>query len=135
MDWNLLKIYIFGDMTLEFVVAFYIFSFLGMFLTLMLHLTQAYTKAKRLKKRFKFSLKFWLHDNCIRIITNVFFIFVIIRFYDSLHLNYKLDMFLGLVVGLSIDAFIIFIREKTPINIFQSMKSPLVPKPQEDIND
>ena len=119
MNWNIVYEYIFGSMTIEFVFGFYLFASLGIFLTHLIHLNQAKINARKKKIEFKFNTKFWIKDNWIRIVTNVLFIFVIIRFYDSLHFNYKLDMFLGFIVGLSIDSVIIFIRKKTTLNIFQ----------------
>jgi len=123
MNWTLLIDYIFGPLKFEFVLAFYVFAILGMAITLLLHLRDSRNRCLKAGKKFKFNFRFWLRDNTLRIVINLLFIFVLLRFYESLHLNYKLDMFLGFAVGLSIDTFIIFIREKTPINIFQSMKS------------
>jgi hypothetical protein len=111
-------------MTAEFVVSFYLFALLGMGLTLLMHLSEAIGKSNKTSKRFKFKWRFWLKDNYIRIITNLIVIFVVLRFYDSLGLKYKLDMFLGFVAGFSIDGIIILLREKTKINIFQTTKYP-----------
>ena len=123
MDWLLIKEYLFGTLKMEFVLVFYMFAFFGMALTLLLHLRDSKTRTKKRGKKFKFNLLFWIKDNGIRVITNLAFIFVLLRFYDALHLSYKLDMFLGFAVGFSIDALIIFIREKTSLNVFQSVKS------------
>lgn len=123
MNWAVFYTYIFGDMTIEFVLAFYLFSILGMGLTMLIHLRDAYNKSAKAKRTFKFAWKFWFKDNYIRILTNLVIVFVIIRFYSSLHLQFKLDMFLGFATGFSIDTVIIFIREKTKINIFQSVKN------------
>lgn len=120
MDLKLICEYICGGLTIEFVLAFYFYAFLGMFLTLLLHLSSAVSKHMKNAKPFRFKVKFWIKDNWVRILTNIITIFIIIRFYDSLHLQYKLDMFLGFMVGLTIDAIIIFVRKKTTINIFQS---------------
>lgn len=120
MNWLIIKEYIFGTMTFEFVVSFYLYAVLGMSLTLLLHLGSAMTKSSRKKEKFIFKIKYWFRDNWIRVLTNLIVIFIIIRFYDSLSLQYQLDMFLGFVVGLSIDTIIIFIREKTKFNLFQS---------------
>lgn len=124
MNFDVIIKYLFGTMTAEFVVSFYLFALLGMGLTLLIHLNDAIRKSSKTSKRFKFRWKFWLKDNYIRIITNLIVIFVVIRFYDSLGLQYKLDMFLGFVAGFSIDGIIILLREKTKINIFQTTKDP-----------
>lgn len=124
MNWTVFYNYIFGDMTLEFVLAFYLFSIMGMTLTLLIHLRDSINKATKAKKLFKFKWKFWFKDNYIRIITNLVMVFIIIRFYSSLHLQYQLDMFLGFVTGFSIDTIIIYLREKTKVNIFQTVKNP-----------
>lgn len=124
MNWLIIKEYIFGTMTFEFVVSFYLYAVLGMSLTLLLHLGSAMTKSSRKKEKFIFKIKYWFRDNWVRVLTNLIVIFIIIRFYDSLNLQYQLDMFLGFVVGLSIDTIIIFIREKTKFNLFQSKFNP-----------
>lgn len=103
--------YILGDLSLSFIVAFYLFALFGVILSMLLH----FKKTKR-----KFSWKFWMNDNWIRFATSFMSIFVVVRFYSELNIEYELNMFLGLLVGLTLDRVIIFIRNKTSIEIFQS---------------
>lgn len=127
-DWSVFSAYLFGDLKLEFILAFYIFVGMGIILNLSVHLAdKAYRKSKTVEG-FKFKLKFWIKDNGIRVLSNLIAVFLLLRFYDILNIGYQLNMFLGVIVGSSLDLLIIFIRNKTSINIFQSISPPNVDK-------
>ena len=115
MDKNILD-YILGGLTLNYVIAFYFFSVFGMFFTMTLH----YRKKKKKKKSTTFKLRYWIKDNWARITGNLMAVFIVLRFTNEIAPNMKLDMWLGLVVGLSIDLIVIGIRKYTKIDIFQS---------------
>ena len=106
--------YLLGDLTASFLCAFYMFALLGVFLSMLFH----FGKGKK-KRNTKFSFKFWLSDNLVRFFTSVICIFVVARFFDNLPIEMELNMFLGLVVGTSLDQVIVLVRNKTNINIFQ----------------
>lgn len=107
--------YILGDLSASFLIAFYLFALLGVILSMLLHYGK---KAK--KSKTKFNLKYWLTDNMVRFFTSVFCIFIVARFFDNLPIDMELNMFLGLVIGASLDQVIVLVRNKTQINIFQS---------------
>lgn len=112
--------YILGDITVNFLLAFYAFSLLGVLLSMLLHYKKKEVKAKRVSEKPPFDWKFWLKDNTVRVLTSIICIFVLVRFYDELPIDYELNMFLGILVGVSLDQVIIFIRNKTSISIFQT---------------
>lgn len=120
MNKELLKEYILGELTLEFVLAFYLFAIIGMLASMLLHYDRRRKKSKKSNIFVKFSSAYWVKDNIVRMLTNVIVIFIVIRFYNELPINIDLNMFLGLAVGMSIDLVIIFLRKYTVINIFQS---------------
>ena len=106
--------YILGNLTLSFLIAFYLFAICGVILSMLLHL------GKKVKKtKVKLSWQYWIKDNLIRFSTSFICIFIAIRFYDSLPIDVEPNMFFGLVVGMSLDQIIILIRNKTNINLFQ----------------
>jgi len=104
--------YLLGDLSIPFLVAFYCFALLGVILSMLFHFGKK-------KSKSKFSIKFWIADNTIRFLSSVICIFVVARFFDNLPINMELNMFLGLVVGSSLDQIIVLVRNKTQINIFQ----------------
>ena len=112
--------YILGSTTLEFLISFYIFAVLGVAFSMLLHYKRKVIKDIKKQEYSSFSWKFWLSDNAVRVATSIITIFVVVRFYNELPIDYDLNMFLGLLVGMSLDTVIIFIRNKTSINIFQS---------------
>ena len=120
MNWDIVLKHIFGSLQLEFVVAFYFFAIMGMTFTLLTHLVRKKVTSVKKKTTLKFSFGFWLKDNLVRMLTNIIVIFLILRFYDKLNIDKELDMFLGLIIGSSIDVIIIMVRNKTNINIFQA---------------
>ena len=107
--------YLLGDLTVNYVLAFYFFSIFGMLFTMTLHY-----RRKTKKKEQEFNVSFWLIDNWARIVGNLMAVFIVLRFASELAPNYELNMWLGLLVGLSIDMVVIGIRKYTKINIFQS---------------
>ena len=111
---NEIYLYLMGDLTPSFLAAFYLFALFGVILSMLVH----YNRSQK-KHKTKFSLKFWLVDNLIRLLTSIFSIFVVVRFFDELPIEMELNMFLAVVIGASLDQVIIFIRNKTSINIFQ----------------
>ena len=106
--------YILGNLTVGFLLAFYLFAIIGIILSMLLHICK---KAK--KAPIKFSFKYWLKDNLTRFFTSILCIFIAIRFYDSLPIEVEPNMFFGLVVGMGLDQIIIIIRNKTSITLFQ----------------
>ena len=116
--------YIFGNSTLEFYISFYIFVVIGLILSMLLHLRGKKNRDAKQGKNFKFNIKYWLKDNFNRFVTNIIVVFILIRFYDELkeatNVQYELNMFLGFVAGTSLDRVIMFIRNKTGINAFQT---------------
>ena len=62
MNFDTILSYLFGTMTLEFVVSFYLFAFLGMGLTLLMHLSNAIGKSNRKSKSFKFNFSIITHN-------------------------------------------------------------------------
>ena len=116
MDKSILD-YILGGLTINYVLAFYFFSIFGMLFTMTLHY-----RHKRKKEAKKFNLSYWLIDNWARIVGNLMAVFIVLRFTSELLPDMKLNMWLGLLVGLSIDLIVIGIRKHTKINIFQAKK-------------
>lgn len=111
--------YILGGVTLEFLISFYIFSLLGVFLSMLFHYGSKKTGKKK-PVNHKFSLSYWLKDNLVRLLTSVICIFILVRFYDQIPIEYELNMFLGILTGTGLDQVIVFIRNKTNINLFQA---------------
>jgi len=107
--------YLLGDVTPAFLVAFYVFATFGVILSMLFH----YGK-KRKKQVVKFNFNYWLKDNLIRFFTSIMCVFIVVRFFDELPIDMELNMFLALCVGVTLDQVIIFIRNKTSINIFQN---------------
>lgn len=120
MDKQEILKYIFGDVTVDFLIAFYFFSLIGVFLSMLFHYGKKQSKDFKAKKITGFSLGYWLKDNIVRLLTSIICIFILVRFYDQIPIHYELNMFLGLLTGLSLDQLIVYIRNKTSINIFQS---------------
>jgi len=112
--------YILGEITLEFLIAFYFFALFGVILSMLLHYGKKSKNDKKRGNKKPFSLKYWFKDNIVRLLTSIFCIFMVVRFYDSLPITYELNMFLGVIVGGSLDQVIVLIRNKTNIDIFQT---------------
>ena len=109
---------LFGGVTLEFLISFYIFALLGVFLSMLFHYGTKKTGAKK-PVGHKFNFGYWIKDNVIRLLTSIICIFILVRFYDQLPIEYELNMFLGVLTGTGLDQVIVFIRNKTSIKIFQ----------------
>jgi len=106
--------YLLGDMKLSFLLAFYIFALGGVLFSMLIHF-----KRKQKKNKTPFDFWFWLGDNVIRFFTSIISIFIAVRFYNELPIQLELNMFLGFVIGVTLDQVIIYIRNKTRISIFQ----------------
>jgi hypothetical protein len=123
MNIQLLSQNLFGGLTPEFVLPFYVFVAIGMFLNLSTHLLYKAGKQTSTSKGFKFKPSFWLADNWLRVVAVMVAVFVFLRFFDALNTGYQLNMFLGLLLGSSFDALVVFVRNKTNVNIFQTKKT------------
>lgn len=117
------KKYILGDLSLTFYAAFFTFVLIGIMASLLLHYGNKTRKQARVGKRNKFRFGYWLKDNTMRILTSIVCVFIFVRFYDVFKINYELNMFVGLLSGMFLDRLIIFIRNKTSVNIFQSAEN------------
>ena len=100
--------YLLGDLTISFLIGFYIFALLGVIFSMLLHFGKKHKKAPVV-----FSWSYWLKDNAVRFFTSFISIFVVCRFFSELPINMELNMFLGLVVGVTLDQVVIMIRNKT----------------------
>jgi len=103
--------YLLGNLTLPFLIAFYIFALMGVIFSMFIHVKK--------KAKTKFSFKFWWHDNYARFFASFMSIYFVARFLNEFFTGLELNMFAGLVVGISLDQIIIVIRNKTNINLFQ----------------
>ena len=103
--------YLLGDLTPSFLIAFYLFALMGVFFSMVIHVKK--------KAKTKFSFKYWIHDNYSRFIASFMAIYFVARFIGEFLTGLELNMFAGLVVGISLDQVIIIIRNKTNINLFQ----------------
>ena len=112
--------YLFGTVTVEFLIAFYIFALIGVTLSMLFHYKKKQTRDKKVNNKKRFNKWFWVKDNIVRLFTSIICIFVMVRFYDELPIDYELNMFLGVLTGTGIDQLIIFIRNRTTIDIFQT---------------
>jgi len=110
----------FGGVAIEFLVAFYIFAGLGVFLSFLFHYGKKQLKDKKVNKAKTFSLGYWIKDYTVRLLTSIVVIFILVRFYKDFPISLELNMFLALCTGVSLDQVIVFIRNRTNINIFQA---------------
>lgn len=124
IDKSIIKGYLLGDISIEFYIAFYVFSLIGIALSLFLHVKKKQIKTIKGGQSFKLNLSHLYHDNVKRVLASIIIIFGIIRFYpevrDMFGLEFELNMFLGLLVGVFLDRIIILVRNKTNVNIFQT---------------
>ena len=111
--------YVFGDLTLSYMLAFYLFSFIGMAFTFVMHYQNKKAKQKKKSKAMRFKFGYFFRDNWARWTTNILAVFILLRFHNYFT-QQELNMFLGLVSGLSIDLVIIAIRKYTNVSWFQS---------------
>ena len=115
--------YVIGDIDLYFLAAFYFYVLFGAIFSMLLHYKyKNFKRVKSDKKKEKFNFLFWLKDNTIRLLTIVMVVFVVVVFKDNIPVlkNFELNTWLGLLLGCSMDGAIIFLRNKTEINIFQN---------------
>ena len=111
--------YLLGTVSIDFLISFYLFSLLGVILSMLFHYGKKRSKDKKVKEH-TFNFKYWLKDNLVRLFTSIICIYLVVRFYDVFHIDYELNMFLGLLVGMGLDQLIVLVRNKTSINIFQT---------------
>jgi hypothetical protein len=104
-----------GENTIGFFISFAIFALFGVVFSMLLHLGN---KVKKVK--VKLSLGYWLRDNVIRFFTSLMAIFIVARFAPEFSLPFTANMAGALGVGLVLDQVIIFFRNKTKVNIFQT---------------
>lgn len=109
-----------GGVTVEFLAAFYIFAGIGTFLSFLFHYGKKKVRDVKVNKQKAFSVVYWLKDNTVRLLTSAICIFIVVRFYKDLPVSLELNMFLALCTGVSLDQVIVFIRNRTNINIFQA---------------
>lgn len=115
--------YIIGDTDFYFLAAFYFYVAFGALFSMLLHYKyKNFKRVKNNKNKEKFNFLFWLKDNTVRLLTTLMSVFVIVVFKDKIPIlkSFDLDMWLGLLIGCSLDGLIIFLRNKTNINIFQN---------------
>lgn len=115
--------YITGDIDLYFLVAFYFYVLFGAIFSMLIHYKyKNFKRVKNNKNKEKFNFLFWLKDNTVRLLTIIMVVFVIVVFKDNIPMlkNFELNTWLGLLLGCSMDGAIIFLRNKTNINIFQN---------------
>lgn len=110
MNWNIVSQYILNGISLEFYLSFYIFALIGMTFTMLVHFQQMRTQKKKSNEEVKFNFIYWIKRNGVRFLTNLLAVFILIRFKDNLKISNDLSMFLGFVIGMSIDGLILLIR-------------------------
>jgi len=103
-----------GTMSIGFLFSFYIFALFGQVFSMLIHL-----KKKADKKLAPLSFKYWLKDNLTRFFSGIMCIFLVARFAPEFSIPFEVNMFLAVLVGATLDRIIIFMRNKTNINIFQ----------------
>jgi hypothetical protein len=110
MDWNLVLRYLFNGISAEFYLAFYIFAILGMTFSMLVHFQQVKKSNKRKQKETVFSFKYWFRNNIARLFGNLIAVFVFMRFHESMNIGVELTMFLGFIIGMSIDRVVLMIK-------------------------
>ena len=99
MNWQILLYNMFGGISPEFYLSFYIFALLGMFFMMLIE------KQKNKKKIKKTNLKYKL----IRFIVNIIAVFLYVRFNGELAISTELTMFVAFIVGITIDGIVLII--------------------------
>jgi len=110
MDHTIIFQYIFGGISIEFYIAFYLFAILGMLFSMLIDFQRVKSIRKKSNKKTVFDFKYWVRNNFFRYLTNTIAIFVIIRFPKEIHLEENLNMFIAFLSGMSIDALIALIK-------------------------
>lgn len=110
MNWELIKEYIFNGLSIEFYVCFYFFAIFGMIFSMLTHFQRMRKQKKNRSQKIKFNFWYWIKRNIIRFITNLMAIFIIVRFKKVFGVSLELNMFLGFIIGLSIDVIILSIK-------------------------
>lgn len=99
-----------GNLTIDFIVSFYIFALIGVILSMLFH----YGKKTRKKTGKPFSFTFWIKDNIVRLFISIICIFVVLRLPEFVGIPMEnVNMGFGFIVGISLDRIIIVIRNKT----------------------
>jgi hypothetical protein len=106
--------YILGDVSVNFLIAFYFYAIIGVVFNLLVHYTYKQVRNKRKQNKYtKFSYKYWILDNYKRFLLNLLSIYLIVIFKDNIPIlkDYNLNMFLGFVTGMSLDTIVIILRK------------------------
>lgn len=106
--------YILGDVSVNFLIAFYFYAIIGVVFNLLVHYTYKQVRNKRKQNKYtKFSYKYWILDNYKRFLLNLLSIYLIVIFKDNIPAlkDYNLNMFLGFVTGMSLDTIVIILRK------------------------
>ncbi len=122
MEQETFAYYVLGGLTVNYILAFYFFSIFGMTLALILDYTTKRARKKRTNKLVRFSLRHSIKDNWVRVFGNVMIVFAILRFSDKFFPEIELDMWLGFIIGLSIDSVVILLRRYTKIKFIRGVK-------------
>lgn len=112
-----------GDLDVNFIIAFYIYVVFGLLFNMLIHYVRKQVKDKKVSRHKPFNFKLWIKDNTVRFLVPAMCVFLFIRFYGKFNINYELDMWLGLLVGMGLDNLVIFVRNRTNVNIFQAKQS------------
>lgn len=104
-----------GTNTIGFLVSFYLFALFGVLFSLVIHVKKKVSKTK-------FSWSYWFKDNLKRFLASIMVIFIVARFAPEMSLPFEANMFGAVILGTMLDRAIIYVRNKTTFNYFQSKK-------------
>jgi Na+/melibiose symporter-like transporter len=104
-----IKKIILGSMAPDQFFAMLFFAFIGVAATMLLDTKTRDKDSPRTPEKFHFG--FWIKDNFIRILRNILFLCLGIRFYPELNGGEQITPFLAVGLGLGVDGLVAVVRK------------------------